>query len=510
MTSLESIVRGVVLGALRRLRGWTGLQLADAVGTTEAMISHYESGAKELSLERFFEYGRKMGYSLRRLHAALFGLELSAPELADAIAASPFGTARLKVDLAAGGPPLRGLARDLERRREEEALGRRQVAEVAGLVTSRAADRVLVRSDVRRRVRRERREAEALCRRLVRLKESQQAAWVASDPVFQGWAVIERLAEMSATAASSSPARARQLAGWAKASAEASPETPDKPRSVGYAGFFYGNALRVSSELFGADSEVALAWEQWKRGEVPGAPPFARWRPYDLEASLRIDQGLWAAAVECSDIAFELGPPSARPRILLKKASGLQYAGTPASALPVLAQAVELIDADRDPYLAQIAHFTFAHCLFDLGRFTEAASQLTAARALAAACERELDLARCDWLGARIAAAQGEREHALGAFARARATFAAHDIAHDCAAIGLHESMVLLEAGEIERAKRTAAGVAWTFVNQGIAREGREALKVFFQAVQLEAATIDLAQWALGELRPAPPDREDL
>jgi transcriptional regulator with XRE-family HTH domain len=74
MTSLESRIRGAALGALRRLKRWPGLRLAEAVGTSEAMVSHYETGSKELSPERFHEIGQAMGYSRRRLEAAIWSM----------------------------------------------------------------------------------------------------------------------------------------------------------------------------------------------------------------------------------------------------------------------------------------------------------------------------------------------------------------------------------------------------------------------------------------------------
>lgn len=454
------------------------------------MISHYESGSKELSAERFLEIGQAMGYSRRRLEASRFGLGVSLRELA--------GDAE-----DGAGEPADG-TREAEVRSESEALSRRLAAEMAGLAASRTIDRALQSAHLRRRARRERAQAEELCRRLLKLPFAQQGIWIAEDPAFQSWAVIERLGEMSATVASSSPARARQLAGWAQQAAEASPETPDKARRVGYAAFFVGNALRVNQRLREAHAAFEVGWRMWAEGERVGGPPFTRWRPYDLEASLRRDQELWAEAVRLADRALSLAPERARARILINKASCLQLGGLQAQAVPVIAEAAARIDPEREPRLALGAHFIFAACLFETEKLDQAEEHLAKARILGSTLESEVDLARCDWLGARLAAKRKQRDLALGGFARARNTFATHDLALDCASVSLHESIFLLEAGESSRARQIAGAVAWTLTSEGIVQEGRDALAVYFQAARREEATAELARWASARLKSRP------
>jgi tetratricopeptide (TPR) repeat protein len=179
--------------------------------------------------------------------------------------------------------------------------------------------------------------------------------------------------------------------------------------------------------------------------------------------------------------------------------------GAYAQAIPVVSEAARLILPGAEQRLAYAAHVIFAACLYETGRLQEADSQLAPARALAIELESSLDLARCDWLGARLSAKRGLRTEALAGFTRAREAFAAHNLALDCAAVALHESIVLLEAGEISRVKRTAGSIAWTFAGQGIEREGREAVELFCRAAEREEATIALARWAFARLSPAPP-----
>ncbi len=203
MVTRASKARGAALGAFRRLFDLTEQQLGQLVGVSEKRISHFESGQRELSIEDYLAFGRKLGLSVVRLEAAWFGLELREGEVGPGEGGGPGGGEGAQ-------PP--SLADEAERARTEEALRRRRASELAALVVTHEADRLFHEARRAEVARRERRKAEALCRRLLRLPAERQELWMAEDPAFQAWPVIEWLAEMSETLASSK-SQAREGAG---------------------------------------------------------------------------------------------------------------------------------------------------------------------------------------------------------------------------------------------------------------------------------------------------------
>src|SRR5215207_2945365 len=65
----------LALSTLRKARGWTGQELAAAAGTSDQMISSYESGRRPPSRERLKALAAAMGYGTEAIDLVLLALK---------------------------------------------------------------------------------------------------------------------------------------------------------------------------------------------------------------------------------------------------------------------------------------------------------------------------------------------------------------------------------------------------------------------------------------------------
>ncbi len=115
-------------------------------------------------------------------------------------------------------------------------------------------------------------------------------------------------------------------------------------------------------------------------------------------------------------------------------------------------------------------------------------------RKLAAGVGKELDLVRLRWLEGRIAAGLGRRDEALTALSRVREEFVSREIAYDAALVSLELANLYLEEGRKAEVRNLARQMMWIFHAQGVPREALAALRLFCEAAEREAVTLDLAR----------------
>ncbi len=139
--------------------------------------------------------------------------------------------------------------------------------------------------------------------------------------------------------------------------------------------------------------------------------------------------------------------------------------------------------------------------LWELARYTEAEALLPAVRDLAAELGNELDAVRGLWLEGRVAAGLGRREEALQALEPVRRYFTTEQIAYDAALASLEVAVLYLEAGWTGEVKRLAEEMVWVFKAQGVKEEALAALRLFCEAAEREAATVELARRAVESFR---------
>ncbi|MEO6192953.1 MAG: hypothetical protein ABIS20_08090, partial [Thermoanaerobaculia bacterium] len=340
-----------------------------------------------------------------------------------------------------------------------------------------------------------RQQARVLWRRLQRHPTSERRTLVERAPEFRSWALCELICKESIKAAADNADRARELADLALLIADLTPgEASWRWRLQGYAWAHVGNARRVGGDLPGAEEAFSRAGEIWKAG-APGDPGLLdEAQVLSLEASLRTIQGRLPEAATLLDLALAATPNPLRPNLLINKARLLEWAGDYESALETLEGAAPQVLQQGDPRLLFMLRHNCASNLMHLGRYAEAEALLPEIQSLAVQFNNELDGVRLHWLKGRIAAGLGKLEEALVALSQVRAEFAARGTSYDSALATLELAVLYLERGRTWEVKTLARQMAPIFHAQGVHREALAALKLFCEAAEKEAATIELAR----------------
>jgi tetratricopeptide (TPR) repeat protein len=180
--------------------------------------------------------------------------------------------------------------------------------------------------------------------------------------------------------------------------------------------------------------------------------------------------------------------------LLLNKANTLLVLGDVEEAVATLRRVAPLVEAEGQPQLLLALRFNLAVNLWFLGRYAEVIGLLTDLRKLAVGVGNELDLVRLRWLEGRIAAGLGRRDEALSALSRVREEFVSREIAYDAALVSLELANLHLEEGRTAEVRNLARQMMWVFHAQGVPREALAALKLFCEAAEREAVTLDLAR----------------
>jgi transcriptional regulator with XRE-family HTH domain len=459
----------LVLSTLRKARGWTGQELAAASGTSDKMISRYESGQRPPSRERLEALAAAMGYGPAAIDLVLLALKG---------AAGGAERPRSPVDPAPG--ELRGI---------------RTVAARVGLADVDLTEKSLVRLLRTRRARKARRQAARLWAQLRNETAAKRRLLVERAREYQTWALSERLCHASEDAASDRADLALELAGLACRVAELAPgEKAWRSRLQGYALAYLANARRVAGDLPGAEETFARAWKLWEAGAEADSGLLAEWRLLDLEASLHRDRRRFREALDRLDQVRAAAPPTAVGRILVKKAATLDQLGEAEQSIETLREAAPLVDGKREPRLLFGLRFILAVNLCHLGRYAEAETLLPEVRALAMALRKELDLVRVLWLDGKIAAGLDRHAEAASSFEQVRREFTAREIAWDSALVTLELAELYLREGRTWEVRALVEEMVWVFRSQGIHREALAALHLFFEAARKDAATVELAR----------------
>jgi tetratricopeptide (TPR) repeat protein len=470
--------RSVVQGAFRRRRGWSVEELATACGDSKAVVAGNEAMA-----------GSPPALKTLKSRVEVMGYAPSIVDLAvEVVALAPGGN-------AAPGSPLDPPP--------EEARTLRERALQFGVRAFRLMENALEERRYQRRVEEHRAEAQKRVEELLAHPSSRWPLLIAGGPAYQGWAVVERLCDLSRMAASDDVKRALQLAELALHAAQhvRGPESW-RDRLSGMAWGFIGNANRVASDHRSADKAFRTAWTLWKKGYQANLP-LGDWRLLDLEASLRRDERLWPETIDLHQRALATAPESAQGSILVNLAYAFDQMLEPDRALATLLKAEPLVEKSEDPRLPLVLRFNLVTTYLALGRLDEAEARLPEVRAGAVVLGRELDLVRTLWLQGRLDAARGRRSRALGALTQVMREFRAREIAYDSALAGLEVAVLYLETGAVDKAQRLAGELVWVFAAHQVSREALAALRVFCDAAESNCLTVELARQAALDFRRA-------
>jgi tetratricopeptide (TPR) repeat protein len=472
---------GIVLSFLRSGQGWKQAHLAKAAGISPKILSDYELGWRNLTRERLEYLVAFLGLPAAAIDATLDRLAANRALARPPLGSEPFSTAPVIEALAARvGTLAAGFARATLSMLtlEGEALIARQRAEGHW-------DRLKKRAPADRR------------------------SLVKHGTKFRTWALCERVAVESIKQAPNHPKESLELAELALLIAELLPAGQAwSLRVQGYAWAHVSNALRACNDLPKADEAIGRAWKLWEAG-TPGDPGLLNpaWLP-GLEAALRRDQRRFPEALKRIEEALALDAGGLRGEILLTKANIHDALGDPEGSTAALFEAVSLIDPAREPRLAFGLRFNLLSDLCQLARFEEAEPRLQEVHALAERLGEELDLTRAVWLNGKIAAGLGRLSEARAAFEQARRVFSRRELAFDYALVSLELAMLLLEQGRTAEVKALADEMLQIFRTQKVEREALEALRLFCDAAQREAATIELARQVVKFLNRAQHDPE--
>jgi transcriptional regulator with XRE-family HTH domain len=457
---------GLTLTILRMSQGWTQEELAALAGTSSGIVSDYEVGRnkKTLTREKLDRFAEILGFSPSTVDDVLAVVRPLRP-----VTAVPFGLS-------------------LEDLREVE-----RGAATVGQVAAEAASSDLIQALRDQRASEARLEAGELWERLRNFSPSDRLVLVDGEE-YQKWALCERLCFESERAAASDVTRAVELAELALRVAERVPGVEGwRLHLQGYAWAHIGNARRVSSDLPGADAAFSRARELWETGDGDSGP-LARAQVLHLEASLRRAQRRFGESLDLLERALAVAPPGLAGVIVQKVAATLQQMGDHARAVETLQEAARQVDRRSEPRLYFALRFNLAANLGHLGRHEEAAELLPEVREMAVQLRNELDLIRVRWLEGRVAAGQGRRAEAAEALTQVRAEFAARGIGYDAALASLEMAVLYLEEGQTAEVKALAREMAPIFQAQGVHREALVALRLFCDAAEREAATLEMAR----------------
>jgi tetratricopeptide (TPR) repeat protein len=256
---------------------------------------------------------------------------------------------------------------------------------------------------------------------------------------------------------------------------------------------YTANSRRVKGDLRGAEEAFALAFASLKQGS---REPMERAIVLDLQASLLRAQRRFRKSLSllrrATKIFLELGERHRAGRALVKMFTVHHVAGNPRQALPLLYQALELIDGAREPRLLLVAWHNLVNGLAESGQFMEAQKLLTKARPLYQQYPEHWTHNRYKWVEGIIARGLGQQAHTEALFLAARNGFLAEGAAYDVALVSLDLASLYAEQGRVAELKRVAEEMVPIFSSRQIHREALAALAFWRQAVEAERAGVDL------------------
>jgi tetratricopeptide (TPR) repeat protein len=357
----------------------------------------------------------------------------------------------------------------------------------------------------------ERMEAPGLFVELTAFSPEQRELVVQNTPRFQTWGIFELLVERTIETSIRSPAHAEGLGRLAlRLSDSLDPdlyglELIEDLRARAWA--YIGNACRVRSDLQGAEEAFAFSYDHLKKGTKD---TLERGILLDLEASLQRDQRRFDEALSllrrAISIFLQSGQQHRAGRSLLKVDDVYHHQGSPEKGIPLLYQAIDLIDPEQEPRLLLCARHNLIDDLAEAGRFLEAQSLYRATRSLYRSFPDAWSQNRRKWVKGKIARGLGQADQAESLFLAARDGFIAEGIPYDTALVSLELATLYAEQGRTADLKRLAGEMVPIFSSLYIHREALAALAYLKQAVEAERASLELVSGVAAYLRRAQHD----
>jgi tetratricopeptide (TPR) repeat protein len=314
---------------------------------------------------------------------------------------------------------------------------------------------------------------------------------------FRTWGLLELLLERSREHAASDPSGAEEQARLGVRLGEQLDADFYDARSLAdiraRAWSNLGNALRVRSDLQGAELAFRTAHEQLLLGTRDA---LERALFLDLKASLRRSQRRFAEALRllgrAMSIYLDYGETHRAGRVLVKMDCVHQELGDVAAGIPLLYRALELIDPRQEPRLLLCVHHNLTNDLVDAGRVMEAQRVYSRSRALYRNFSDPWTQSRRRWVKGKIAGGLGQSGAAEALLTSARQGFLAAGFPDEAGLVALELAALYAQQGRLGELKELAAETARFFASLGIQREAFAALAFLRQAADAERATREL------------------
>jgi len=267
---------------------------------------------------------------------------------------------------------------------------------------------------------------------------------------------------------------------------------------------FIANAYRLRSDLQAADESFAKAYASLRTGTQD---PMERAILLDLEASLRRDQRRLDEAERllqrAVSIFLQCDQAHRAGRSLVNLSTVHHYADQPEKGIPLLFQAIGLIDPEQEPRLLLCARHNLIDDLATSGRYLEAQGLYRASRSLYRSFPDAWSQNRRKWVKGKIARGLGQADQAESLFLAARDGFVGEGIPYDTALVSLELATLYAEQGRPGDLKRLAREMVPIFSSLNIHREALAALAYLQQAAEAERATFEVVSGVAAYLRRA-------
>ena len=360
-------------------------------------------------------------------------------------------------------------------------------------------------------LRQERAEAPGIVADLLGHRPEKRQLLLANSSRLRTWGVYELLLERSWQLLTVNRTESEELAKLAIALSFQLDSTYYNPQMINdlraRAWSYVGNLRRIAMDLEAAEQGFQIAYAHLLKGT---REPIERALFLDLKASLRSGQRRFDEAMRLLHRAIAIfldhSDDHRAGKSLVSLAAMYSFAGQVAEAVPVLEQALALIDPMQDERLLLCAWHNLIDDLATLGRFIEAQGLYRRARTLYRKNkDRVLDLRRI-WVKGRIERGLGQRESSESLFLAAREGFLAQDLPYEAALVSLELATLYAEQDRTAELKQLAAEVLAIFAARRIHREALAALMFLKQAIDAERLTIQTANGIADFLRRAAGD----
>jgi tetratricopeptide (TPR) repeat protein len=314
---------------------------------------------------------------------------------------------------------------------------------------------------------------------------------------FHTWGVFELLVERSLEVTLQDPTRGENLGLLAlRLSDHLNAERYGAERITDLqarAWAYIGNACRMRFDFPAAEEAFLNARTRLKEGTGDSLEMAIL---LDLRASLRRAQRRFDESLRMLSRAVTIflgaGELHRAGRSLVKMSTVHHYASDPASGIPLLHQALELIDPEREPRLLLCARHNLIDYTAGVGRFLEAQKLYREARSLYRSFNEPWVQNRRSWVRGKIARGLGQLKLAEMRFLAARDGFLQEGVPYDTALVSLELALLYAEQRRTDELKRLAAEMVPIFTSRHIHREALAALTFLRQAVEAEKASLEV------------------